>query len=71
MKKFTYWAFGDAFTKIGGGMVGGIMVAYYVNQFMLNKPFNIYPWYFILISLGFVLLLVGYLAIRQSGYYKD
>jgi hypothetical protein len=34
---------GDAFTKLGGGIYGGVAVAYYVNTFMLEKPFNIFP----------------------------
>ena len=68
MKNSTYWIFGDAFTKIGGGLFGGIMVAYYVN-FMFDKLLNIY-WYLYILGLGTGLLVVGYLAIRQSGYLK-
>jgi hypothetical protein len=71
MRKSLYWIFGDAFTKIGGGIFGGIIVAYYVNTFMVDKPFNIYPWYLLILGLGTALLVVGYLAIRESGYFKD
>lgn len=71
MKKSLYWIFGDAFTKIGGGIFGGIMVAFYANImiFSTTKNFNV-TWYLIILGVGTALILTGYASIWKSGYLK-
>jgi hypothetical protein len=67
-KKSTYWIYGDLFTKLGVGLISGIMVAYYVNL-GFGKLLDIFMYLFVL-GLGTFFLGTGIVCLLQSGFLK-
>ena len=67
MNKKCIENFGDAFTKIGGGIFGGITVSYYYNTFILNNPpKNLSHTYYLMIFFAVLLLTFGYFLMNYS-----
>ena len=60
MNKKCVRNFGDAFTKIGGGIFGGTTVGFYFNYCILDKPVKLFPVYYLLLLFGVFLLFWGY-----------
>ena len=59
--------FGDAFTKIGGGIFGGTIVSFYYNKFVLNNPSkDLLSIHLFFIAFGLLLLIGGYVCIYRS-----
>lgn len=58
-------AFGDMFTKIGGGVFGGSVVAFYFNFILKNTPYTFENLniYFCLLGFGLLSFAVGYFII--------
>ena len=68
MKNFWQWATGDIFTKIGGGIFGGAVVALYYNYLVLKPadPLKLFFPFIVLIIIGIGFIVFGYYQIQKS-----